>query len=77
MDIVNNLCNQLLIRCGRPIFILKKAKTSKKENLEYLQIFRSSISNLILNKKRIKSDMQKTWKGIFIGYMEIFKHLKI
>lgn len=41
-------------------FVIKKAWISTKQNLKYLQIFESSISTLIPNKKHIKSDIQKT-----------------
>ena len=35
------------------------------------------MSTFIPNEKRTKSDMQKTWKGIFIDYTEILKHLRV
>ena len=59
MDTANYLCNQLPTRRGGPSFIPEEPWTSKKQNLEHLQIFGSSVSTLIPNKKRIKSDMRK------------------
>lgn len=67
MDTTNYLCNQLPIRRCRSVFILKEAWTSMSQNLEHLQIFESSVSTFIPNEKYTKLDVQKTWKGIFIG----------
>ena len=35
------------------------------------------MNTFILNKKRTKSDIWKTWKRILIGYIEISKYLRI
>lgn len=35
------------------------------------------MSIFIPSEKRIKSDVQKTWKSIFIGYTGTSKHLKV
>lgn len=47
------------------------------ENLEYIRIFGSSVSIFIIIKKHTKSNMQKTWKNIFISYTRISKHLRV
>ena len=35
------------------------------------------MSIFIPSEKYTKSDVQKTWNGIFIGYIGISKHLKV
>ena len=35
------------------------------------------MSTFILSEKCIKSDVQKTWKSIFIGYIGTSKHLRV
>ena len=35
------------------------------------------LTTSIPNNKRTKSDMQKTWKGIFFGYTGTSKHLRV
>lgn len=37
----------------------------------------SRLSTLIFSKKRTKSNISKTWKHIFIGYIRLSKHLRI
>lgn len=77
MDTANYFCKILSTRFVRPASIPEEAWTSIRQNLEHLQIFRSSVSTLISNKKGTKSDVQEIWKGIFIGYMRTSKHLKV
>lgn len=45
--------------------------------MKYLQIFGSSMSVFIFNRKYIKLDIQKIWESIFINYTKIFKYLKV
>lgn len=77
MDISNYLCNQLSTRRNSPDFIPKEAWTSKTQNLEHVQIFGRRINIFILIEKQTKSDIQKTWKGILIGYISNSKYLKV
>lgn len=77
MDIANYFHNKFLTRRVGLAFIPKEAWTSTRQNLEHLQIFGSSISTLIPNKKCTKSNVRKTWKGIFISYMRLSKHLRV
>lgn len=77
MDINNYVCNGLPTRREKSTFILKKAWIGIRQNLEYIQIFGSRINTFILNKKHTKSDIQKTWKGILIGYTTTSKYLRI
>ena len=77
MDTANYLRNRLPTRRSGPAFIPEEAWTSTRQNLEHLRIFGSSVSTLIPNEKRTKSDVRKTWKGIFIGYTETSKHLRV
>ena len=77
MDTANYLCIQLLTRCSGPAFIPDEAWISIRQNLEHLQIFESSVNILISNEKRTKVDIWKTWQGIFIGYTETTKYLRV
>lgn len=77
MDTANYHCNWLSIKRSGLIIISKKAWTNTRQNLEHICIFESKISTFILNKKRIKSDIRKTWKRIFIDYTKISKYLRV
>ena len=77
MDTSNYLFNKLLTRWNGPVFIQKEVYISTKQNLEYIQIFRSRMSTVIITKKRTKLDILKTWKNILSGYIENSKHLKV
>ena len=48
-----------------------------RQNLKYIRIFGSKISEHIPSKKYFKSDIQKTWNSIFIGYIDTTKHLRV
>ena len=43
----------------------------------HIRIFGSRVSTFISSKKRIKSDVRRTWKGLLIGYTRISKHLRV
>ena len=77
IDTSNYLRNRLLTRRNGPAFILEKAWTGTKQNLEHVQIFESRVSTFIPTKKRTKSDIRKTWKGILISYAGISKQLRV
>ena len=78
MDTTNYLQNRLLIRriADKTIIIPEEAWIEVRQNLEHIQIFGSRISTYISSKKYSKSDVYKTWNGIFIGYTDITKHLR-
>ena len=42
-----------------------------------MHIFESRVSIYIYTQKRLKSDIQKTRRGIFIGYIGMSKHLRV
>lgn len=77
MNANNYLHNQLLTRCNSPDFILKEAWITIRQNLEHVRIFESKMSTLILIEKCTKSDIQKTWRGFLIGYIETSKYLRV
>lgn len=77
IDTSNYLCNQLLTKWNSPVFILKKAQTGIRQNLEYMQIFGNRINTFIPNKKRTKSDIQNTQKVILIDYTKTSQYLKV
>lgn len=79
MDTANYLCNRLPTkRSGsRPAFIPEEAWTSTRQNLEHIRIFGSRVNTFIPNEKHTKSDVRKTWKGIFICYIGTSKHLRV
>ena len=77
MDTANYLHNRLPIRRNSVTVISKEVWTNTRQNLEHIQIFGSRMSTFIPSEKRTKSDIRKTWKGIFIGYTGTSKHLRV
>ena len=78
IDTANYLRNRLPTRriADKTIIIPKEAWTEVRQNLEYIRIFGSRVSTHILSEKRSKSDVYKTWNGIFIRYTDTTKYLK-
>ena len=74
MDIAKYLQNGL--PTTDKAIILEEAWTGTWQNLEHIRIFGSKISTHIPSKKRSKSDVHKTWNGIFIGYTDTTKYLR-
>ena len=77
IDTANYLRNRLLTRREGPSFISKEAWTNTRQNLGHIGIFGSRVSTFIPCKKRTKSDVRRTWKGIFISYTRTSKHLRV
>ena len=77
MDKANYLHNYRLTKRDGPTIIPKKIWTNVKQNLKQVRIFKSRINTFIPMQKHLKSDTRKTWKGIFIGYIETTKYLKV
>ena len=73
----NNQYNQLLTICKSLIFILKEAWINIRQNPKHICIFSNIVSIFTSGKKHTKSDIQKTWKEIFISYTRTLKHLKV
>ena len=78
IDTTNYLRNRLPTRriADKTIIILKEAWTEVRQNFEHIRIFSSRVSTHISSEKRSKSDIYKTWNGIFIGYTNTTKHLR-
>ena len=78
MNITNYLRNRLPTRriADKTIIIPEEAWTEVRQNLEHIRIFGSRVSTHIPSEKRSKSDVYKTWNGIFIGYTDTTKHLR-
>lgn len=78
MDTANYLRNRLPTRrtADRAVIIPEEAWTEIRQNLEHVRIFGSRVSTHIPSQKRSKSDVHKTWNGIFIGYTDTTKHLR-
>ena len=78
IDTTNYLRNQLPIRrtTEKIIIIPKEAWTDVRQNFEHIRIYGSRVSTYIPSEKRSKSDVYKTWNGIFIGYTNTTKHLR-
>lgn len=57
MDIVNYLCNRLLIRSNSVIVIFKKTWKNTRQNLEHIQILESRVNTFIFSEKCTKSDV--------------------
>ena len=77
MDTANYLRNRLPTRRTKTVIIPEEAWTEVRQNLEHVRIFGSTISTHIPSEKRSKSDVYKTWSGIFIGYTDTTKHLRV
>lgn len=69
MKKANYLCNRLFTRSknyGK--MISKESQTTQRQNFQYVRIFRNLVLSNMPKEKRIKSDYQKIWQGILIGY---------
>ena len=77
MDTANYLRNWLPTRREGPTFIPEEAWTNTRQNLGQVRIFGNRVSTFIPSKKRTKSDVRRTWKGILIGYTGTSKHLRV
>lgn len=79
MDIANYLRNRLPTKCiaGKTVIIPEEAQIEVRQNLKYIHIFGNRISTHILSEKPSKSDVYKTWNGIFIGYTDTTKHQRV
>ena len=77
MDTANYLQNRLPTKRKGPTFIPEEVWTNTRQNLRHVRIFGSKMNTFIPSTKRTKSDIQKTWKGILIGYIRTSKHLRV
>ena len=77
MNTANYLRNRLPTRRNSVTVIPEEVWTNTRQNLEHIRIFKSRVNTFILSEKRTKSDVRKTWKGIFIGYTGTSKHLRV
>lgn len=77
MDIANYLRNRLPTKSQREELIPEEAWTGKKQDVSHVRLFGSVISILIPKEKRHKSDINKNWEGIFIGYSDTTKHVRV
>ena len=69
METANYLRNRLPTRSrSHGELIPEEAWTDKCQNLSHIRIFGSLVLANIPDKKRSKSNYQKTWQGILIGY---------
>lgn len=69
MEISNYLQNKLPTKSqSHGKLIPKKSWTNRRQNLAYVCIFGSLVLVDIFHEEISKSDFQKTWEGIFIGY---------
>lgn len=77
MNTANYLRNRLPTKCKEEI-IPEEAWTDQKQDLRHLRIF-GSVANVGISKeKRSKSDIKRTWKGIFVGYSpDTTKHYRV
>lgn len=77
IDAVNYFHNYLSTKRDGYIIIPEEVGMNARQNLEHVRIFGSKLSTFIPMQKRSKSDIQKIWRGIFIGYTETSKHLRV
>ena len=77
IDTAKYLHNRLPIKRDDLTIISEEAWTNVGQNLEHVHIFENRISIFIPTQKQLKSDVQKTWRGIFIGYPGTIKHLRV
>ena len=78
MDTANYLRNRLPTNSQRGEIIPEEAWTQRKQNLGYIRVFGSTVHVGIATEKIAKSDTQKTWKKIFLGYSpDTSKHYRV
>ena len=79
METFNYLHNRLLTRSkSYGELIPEEAWTNRRQNLSHIRIFGSLVFVDISHKKKSKSDFQKTWVGILIGYnTNTIKHFRV
>ena len=79
METANYLQNRLPTRSqNHGEIIPKEAWTDKRQNFQHVRIFRSLAMSNIPDEKRSKSDYQKVWQGILIGYSpDTTKHFRV
>lgn len=76
MDITNYLQNCLFTKSQKKELIFKKIWIGEKQDVNYLKVFGSIISVVLLKEKQYKSDIYKNWKDIFIRYsQDTIKHI--
>ena len=79
METSNYLRNRLPTRSrSHRELIPEEAWTNRRQNLSHIRIFGSLVLVDIPHKKRSKSDFQKAWEGILIGYnTDTTKHFRV
>lgn len=79
METTNYLRNRLLTRSkNHAKMVPKESWTGQRQDLRHVRIFGSLAFSNIPEKKRPKSDYQKVWQGILIGYSpHTTKHFRI
>lgn len=79
MEIANYLHNRLLTRSrSHGKLVPEEAWTNRRRNLSHIRIFGSLVLANISDEKRSKSDNQKTWQSILIGYnSDTTKHFQV
>ena len=79
METANYLRNRLPTRSkNHGKMIPEEAWTGRQQDLHHIRIFGSLAFCNIPEEKRVKSDYQKVWEGILIGYSpDTSKHLRI
>lgn len=79
IETANYLCNRLPTRSKtHGEMILEESWTGKRQNLSHIRIFGSLVLANIPEEKRSKSNYQKTWQRILIGYSpDTTKHFRV
>ncbi len=79
METANYLRNKLPTRSkNHGEIIPEESWTGKRQNLQHVCIFGSLALSHIPDEKRNKSDYQKVWQGILIGYsQDTTKHFRV
>lgn len=79
METANYLRNRLPTRSkNHGKVIPREAWTGKRQDLSHVRIFGSLVLANIPEEKRSKSDFQKVWQGILIGYSpDTTKHFRV
>ena len=79
METANYLQNRLPMRSkNHGKIIPKESWTEQCQNLQHVQLFGSLALSNIPAEKRTKSDYQKVWQGILVGYSpDTRKHFRI
>lgn len=77
IDISNYLPNRLFTKYSKHTIILEVVWIGNRQKVQHFQICDCKAYTFIPDKKCIKSDIHKTWRGIYISYRNTNKYVQV